>query len=178
MKKVLFLLALSTMIATLSHAQMKHLEFLGVPIDGEYETFVNKMIAKGFEKGDKENILYGTFFGRQVALTVNTNSATKMVNDVNVFFILPDERNLRDFYSEIKERFSIKYKDEFLSEIQSDNLTGLPSFHIVMKLYPEDKELIRDRAYGIISVYQTNFGEKDPIYQLVISYRDQANNLN
>ena len=92
MKRVLSILFL-VFVAFVSYGQSveaeKHLQFMGVEIDGKLEDFVNELKKKGFEfsSGDEASaILTGKFAGFDARICVYSTSETNIVHTVVVAY--------------------------------------------------------------------------------------------
>ena len=92
-KRLLFCSVLSLFISILSvNAQsIKHMKFMGIPIDGKASAFCNKLESKGFYKDteDVPNALcyVGKFYGEDANVQVNYTHDTYTVYSVNVYII-------------------------------------------------------------------------------------------
>lgn len=113
MKKII-LTAVLVMLTATAFAQVKHLSFKGVPIDGARMTFIENMHQKGFEyTGDLEDMsfLSGDFAGyNNCSICVSTLKNKDLVSTITVIF--PNKNtwsNLEFDYCNLKDMLTTKY---------------------------------------------------------------------
>lgn len=115
--KYLLFLVFSIMLSINAYSQ-GHLEFKGVPIEGDINSFVKKLESKGFEVNgyvDTNVLMNGLFTGLPVDLIVFGSKNTKTVWKVSVS-IGNDElewKDLKALYEEYKELYIKKYGDPY-----------------------------------------------------------------
>lgn len=156
-------------------AQESHLDFMGIPIDGNINTFVQKLEKKGLIKSkanDKAVILEGTFAGKNAKVFALNTLKSKTVWKVVVYLDKSSSwYSLKSSYEEYKRLFTQKY--------------GLPSDHFEFFSKPyyegdgyELQALKNDKCtyssyfetvHGIISVSIGSFGE------ICLAYQDKKN---
>lgn len=98
---------------------VEHLQFMGIPIAGSSEFFIQQLEAKGFAKiseFESSYTLYGKFANEIVELTVLASPRTKTVCKVIVYF--PEKtswNDLKEDYFAKKRLYRSKYllTDEF-----------------------------------------------------------------
>lgn len=117
MKKIFLLFFL---FPTFVFAQ--HLKFMGIPIDGDPDSFGRQLQTKGFTKTAKvkgfesdtnnKHLLYyrGKFTGEDVHVVVISTSKTNNVCEVWVIFDEEYWSDIKPHYEELKELYSTKYK--------------------------------------------------------------------
>ena len=97
---------------------IKHMEFRGIPIDGDMSSFVNQLNQLGYV-GSIENgraMLNGIFGGKDVTVAVYSSERTQIVYQVIVVF--PNETSwysLKSYYRELKNSLSTKYGAPYTS---------------------------------------------------------------
>lgn len=115
MKKILWLfVCLMTMCVTANAQETEHLKFMGIPIEGNANAFIQKLASKGFVKTNTTDygiLLKGTFAGvKDAELCVLQTPKTKQVWKVAVY--LPKENtwsSIKHQYEKFKTSFSEKY---------------------------------------------------------------------
>lgn len=122
MKKLICLLLLC-LLPSLAYAQRgaQHLTFMGIPIDGQLSTFVEKMKQRGFslrDIGSGAATLRGTFAGySNCEVMVVATPRSKRVHTVLVSFGVEHSwESLHDKYMELKVRLSGKYNKTYSIE--------------------------------------------------------------
>lgn len=112
MKKV-FLILIAIIIAIAANAQ-SHLQFMGIDIDGNCSSFVQKLSAKGFTL--KENIetggaiMHGTFTGKNVEVYILVTPISKQVMSVSVYYPKDNSwSSIKYDYFKLKNSFKQKY---------------------------------------------------------------------
>lgn len=169
MKRILAFFSVLFFIS-ISFAQNKCIEFLGIPLDLPFEDFTKELKSKGFYPDFRyENTFVGTLYERQVGVTVYPLAETNTVEFVNVYFVFSDEIFMHTFYDEMKVQLSDEYKDELKKEITSTEFY-YPRFVIALKKYKEDTEMDLNRCYGTITMFRDKVGENRTINQLTIFY--------
>lgn len=116
MRKLAFILFIFVISIVSANAQEK-LSFMGVPVDGQVVTFVEKLKAKGLTIEKKEDIAYklkGKFAGTNVdEVYVFYTPKSHLVSKVVVYF--PKETtwsDLKNNYLRLKKNYDIKYKSD------------------------------------------------------------------
>ena len=179
MKKfsVLFLACLMSLSI---QAQIEHMKFMGIPIDGKISAFQKQIKKKGFCPDRKYNILpkeffassrpyIGYFAGEDNAhLLVSFNNKTKIVYEVKVIIDCISENELLSKYTS----FCSDYKNKYETSIIKDLKDASPSNGQGISIYVPDKE--KDTPIGLITILkEANDIEKK--YNLVIQYWDITN---
>ena len=136
MKKFISLLFM-VFVAFASYGQdltaEKHMEFMGITIDGKLDDFVNKLISKGFKVSSVEEttaMLTGNFAGEDAKLFVCSTPKTKTVYQIGVNYDNPYTVTwdlLESQYSKMKNMLKKKYgepileKEEFMDDFVEDS---------------------------------------------------------
>lgn len=112
MKKLLFLiLAFCSSVAAM--AQNGHLEFKGVPIDGNIDNFVSELKKQGFEelhRLDAGAIMKGNFTGKDANIYILPSAKTKTVWKVSAQFGEDESwQDLKSYYFEYVKLYASKY---------------------------------------------------------------------
>ena len=113
----------------ISFAQIGHLKFKGVPIDGTLNSFTSKLTKKGFsviQKGDNTTLMNGSFAGQNDCLAyIFRDEKIDVVNGVVLYFPSLDSWSaLEGQYNSIKDLLIEKYGkpadviEEFQSRVQ------------------------------------------------------------
>lgn len=107
---------LITILFCLCTYSQKHMGFMGIPIDGNANSFVNKLREKGFSK-DIEDIpnaycLTGKFYGEDANIQVDYAYDTHTVYSVTVYIVKRTGLALysiqRDFLKAVEEKYKFK----------------------------------------------------------------------
>lgn len=122
MKKVILALTL-LLVSLVGNAQVNHLKFLGIPIDGTQQNFETKLVNKGFQsvmwKG--ERYLEGSFLGQKIRLQTAIGPRTGKVAIVGMLTHQEYSGGMVLAESERwKSRLSQSYNTSFY-EIQNGN---------------------------------------------------------
>ncbi|MCQ2202236.1 MAG: hypothetical protein MJZ27_09130 [Bacteroidales bacterium] len=158
MKQITTIILLS-FISIISFSQgAKHFTFKGIPIDGELESFTNKLVDVGYkieEIGNEGSLLNGTFAGiKNSEILVYIIPNKNVVYSVSVIF--PSEnkwRHLEYDYFSLKENLTKKYGnpisciekfEELYGDSDNDKLLALELDHCIFETFFEtDKGRIK-----------------------------------
>lgn len=169
MKRFLLFTTIILTALTVS-AQIKCIEFLGIPFNVSYETFVDKLKSKGFTQNMYyERCFDGIIYERIVGVSVYPSSDSNEIENVAVYFTFPEEIFMHSFYNDVKVKLSEEYKENYMKETMVQE-NSFPCFHIYLRKDKEDKEVDINRIYGTITVLQDKVGEDKQINQLTILY--------
>lgn len=129
-------LHIAAIIATLflsisSLAQESHLQFKGIPIDGNYVDFAQKLIQKGFKQEEVTDygiVLRGTFMATpEVMVTVHPEPVSKVVSYVVASIDAGDNwTSIEQKYYQIVDTYKQKYgepkshTEEFTTIVEDD----------------------------------------------------------
>ena len=204
MKKILVLL-MTLIISLTSFAQIEHIKFMGIPIDGSLKSFCSKLKKKGFVRDpydtrDKDKrIFIGNFAGSKSKIFIYSDKKTKTVHSVVVTITTYTEdiaiSEYKNFKKLLIEKYSedigvITYKkinDKLAEEINRGEEEELKWIYEYMtKEGYESTTLVLPRPthenplnnLGIISIYPSKFysyAEKRIVYDVTISYSDTQN---
>lgn len=164
---LLCLLALGTLIAT-AQTSSEHMKFMGIPMKGTAQAFVQKLQAKGMKILSKsENgsiILKGKFFNRSNCnIHIISSSKNKQVARIGVVFpFLETWESLSDLYFQIKNSLIQKYGAPSLSIETFEN--GEPSSNF-LKL-----EAIKDGEGKYTTLFEMSEGYIDVEIQSITSF--------
>lgn len=121
MKKIILSLMVALMTLTsFAQTESPHLTFKGVPIDGNYNSFVTKLKQKGFKQDLSDRRMFrGTFAGYSDCKIVAQYDTDKdLVYGVGVIFQDTNSwQILYTNYSSLKKMLTVKYGEPF-SEIE------------------------------------------------------------
>lgn len=90
----------------------KHLDFKGVSISGDLETFKSKLEEIGFRceySNDNHTRMSGEYAGRKVNLSILITSMTKLVYLLLIDIKEDDWQNSKELYNSIRDQLSEKY---------------------------------------------------------------------
>lgn len=171
MKKTVLFILLSAFALT-GFAQ-EHLEFQNIPIDGNVDSFAQKIMAKGwkYDAAQSANLsdyyakgYVGRYFGRDATLSVLFSQNTKTVYSTQVIFHLDNIASLKFLATDISAALVDKFHNcDTTSVIDKD---GYPNFIILVK------DTKTSGGLGLITVKQ----KIDPFLpSLVVSFGDTKN---
>lgn len=175
MKKVLLMIA-CMLIAINSFSQSSHIEFKGIPLDGQLSDFVSKLQKQGFTFNkylrDYVVIMEGVFAGKYATIYVLATPKSKIVWKVSANY---DEKeswsSLKSDYSDMKELYTKKYGDPN------------EHFEFFSKPYYEgdgyELQALKKEKCTYISFYNIPFGnisvEITKFCKIQLSYEDEFN---
>ena len=175
-KYILLLVILSSLLLN-----AKHLEFVGVPINGSISSFSTKLKSKGYTPLQGNNQLpvgirgfSGVFAGEECELYVDYNPTTKIVYQckvlINCNYSIETAENKFDYFKELLNK---KYGDVALT---SDMMTDVESDGTQYSLMIFEPPIeVGANLIGGIGVKICEPGAVSDTYELVISYSDYAN---
>lgn len=159
----------------------KHLEFMGVPINGSIASFSTKLKSKGYTQLQGNNQLPigirgfdGVFAGEECELYVYYNPKTKIVYQCRVFINCNSSiETAENKFDSFKELLNKKYGDvaltsDMLTDVESDE----PKYSLMIFEPPID---LGAKLIGgiVVKIYEP--GAFSDTYEIVISYFDYAN---
>lgn len=169
MRKIFFIIFF---LPTILYAQ--HLKFMGIPIDGDINTFGKQLEAKGFkvDKTDGEVMfLTGKFTGEDVSVGILSSVESKKVCRIVVFFDKETSwSSLKTHYTRLKENYSAKY------EVEKD-------YHFFIDPYYEgdgyEMSAVRNDKCRYSVFYKAEFGsihlQINKIGCISVAYEDNLN---
>ena len=168
MKKALLFLAGCLMVLTIQ-AQAKHLNFMGIPLNGTITQFQGKLTAKGLTPYTKLNQVLpvgtrafeGTFAGEEAVIHTYYNTKTKIVYRAKAVIDALDKNDVEDKLKKYKNQLTEKYS---LCEWEDREYEGRPAY--VLSVYDDEKDYL-----GAICLYTSYHIE----YCLHVDYLDCAN---
>lgn len=172
MKRILFCLIFALFCMS-SNAQ-KHLEFLGIPLNGHINNFTSRLKAKGVtvhpdnkyvQTGNR--LFSGYFYDQKADILVSYNTRTGTVYKALVTIYENNEELLHNLCKEIEE--IVKYK--YIYEHEDTKTMG--GFDISLyKVYQRDED---DKPYGLIYLGTHTSEHSYYSYELNITYQDTTN---
>ncbi|MCL3851445.1 hypothetical protein M1P97_09120 [Parabacteroides sp. GYB001] len=189
MKKIFYSLIMVIM-CNMVFAQNDHLEFKDIQIDGNINSFVEKMKQNGFvlvtPMKDNLTAMSGNFVGKKCEIYILSTPKTKKACKVVVF--LPESEN----WSDIKSDY-FSYKDLYTKKYGDPK----DSFNFFTKPYYEgdgyEMQALRKKkctyasywitdkgtiAVDISSSQQISFGYEDKINMSIYSQEQEAESIN
>lgn len=127
-----------TLISISAFAQQEVTKFLGIPIDGDKNSMIKKIEAKGFIYDQREECLKGEFNGRSVSIHVVTNR--NKVYRICVF----DENWLNE--TDIKIRFNrlcsqFENNEKYIKPLMADDYRLDEDFDISYEISVNNKRI-------------------------------------
>lgn len=178
MKKIL-LVFYTALFAFSAIAQDSHLKFKGIPVDGNYKEFAQKLVEKGFKQMDEsENgvVLVGNFMASPgVMVVVYPDPTSKVISNVSAMLETGDrwplvEKKFKDTVATYKEKYGepTEYSEEFAPDVYD-------SEYFRMKAIKEGQcyyRAIWDIEGGRIAITPIYFLSQ---YYIICAYIDEQN---
>ena len=172
MKKAIALITVCLM-ALAVNAQIEHLKFMGIPLDGGIASFHEQLESKGarYDRFSDQmapgNRLYnGTFFGKDAQIFVYYDAKSLIMYRAKAVITCYSENMVIDDYYTIKKALDDKYADAIKNNGAQN---GFPSH--LLTLYDNQSKKI-----GYISIYISgNKNIKKTEYAIHIDYEDEEN---
>ena len=173
-----FFILLSILIPFFVYSQ-KHIEFLGLPLNGTISTFTTKLKNKGFtlhpynnEAPKGERIFNGTFFRKKAQIQIYYNIKNNIVYKGRAIIDFNDRESAKSFIKEILSGLESKYGDGFDGHDESD-------LYFSKLLYDRNTESENDGNLGLyfigwVEVYLNYFSNRN-VYTVYIAYTDFKN---
>ena len=174
--KRLLLFIVSSFWALSSMAQIEHMRFMGIPLDGKISVFQKELKKKGFEKNELTKYLSpkmlsgtriykGIFADEIVDLIVYFDKDTKIVNRARViidcFSIEQVNEKFDKFVYNLKEKYDNSFIDDNLKDSMDKFGIGVPNSN-------------RTRFVGYIFLEKDFVSFKDK-YSVMLEYFDYGN---
>lgn len=152
----------------------QHLKFMGIPIDGNINTFASKLNAKGFsisplnkDAGVGLRIMVGRFFNEAAQLWISYTPSTKTVYSVRVVFWSDSETVCKSFKEELEESIKEKYDYEY-EDGKTMGGTPINVYYIYTNDIYEGQIYVgvsehKDLTYGFHDGYDVNLTYQDYI---------------
>lgn len=179
MKKALLITFLSMFTTVCLAQESSHLKFKGIPIDGEYKAFAQKLVQKGFSLEDSSEdgiLLTGTFMATpEVMVLIYPDPASKAVSMVSAMIETGNswakiESRYYDVINTYKEKYGepTEHVEEFTAEVYDSNTRRMSLLEDGQCNY---KTLWKTEG-GSIVITPTYFNLK---YYIVCTYMDEQN---
>lgn len=154
----------------------QHLKFMGVPIDGNINTFAAKMAAKGFSVSPRNKyagvgirLMRGRFFDQNVELWISYTPETKTVYRVRVEFWNENKDVCESYMKEIESVI----KDKYIYMYDESKTKGGDDIDVytICKITDPEMIILGDIYIGISDADEfTGYG-----YDLNLTYEDEIN---
>jgi len=178
MKKVIITM-LSILIAVSLSAQDAHLKFKGIPIDGEYKAFTQKLIQKGFKQIESTPdgvVLSGNFMATPgVLVLVYPDPTSKNVSTVSAMIDAGDnwpkiEAKYYDVVDTYKEKYGepSQHIEEFSVDVHNDDFFRKNALHDGQCNYKSYWETEGGRIVLSLAYFQFK-------YYVICAYVDEQN---
>lgn len=145
MQRLTFLI-IAILFAAISQAQIEHLTFMGIPIDGKFKDFQKELKSKGFSRTSERSkgirFYKGSFSGHKCKLLVSFNTNTDVVYSVSVCipcgFKNYSELTYQNFKKELIKKYEtekfdiyrdyyIGHEELFKEDVETEKLTRINS---------------------------------------------------
>ena len=168
MKKILLILCLLCSFVV----NAKHMEFMGIPIDGTITTFQKKLSAKGWKISSENKsapsgvrVFTGRFAGRKVDLGVFYDTSTKTVYQVRVVISDLSDEGSDDEFDYFRDMLIRKYAN--VAEIVEDDADD---YYMLLRIMDGTEPI------GGISIEINEYdGYYNTLYAVWIDYSDLTN---
>ena len=128
------------LIAVSLQAQDNHLKFKGIPIEGNYKTFAQQLVQKGFKQiqSSQDGIaLTGTFMAiPDVMVIVHPDPSSKVVSTVSAFLEAGDNwSEIEGKYNNVVDTYKEKYGEptrqveEFTTDVRDEDFFKKRALH-------------------------------------------------
>lgn len=169
MKKGLIMVA-AVLLSISALAQTKHLKFKGIPIDGDYKTFAQKLVQKGFKQVESTAdgiVLTGNFMATSgVMVLVYPDPTSKKVSTVSAMIETGDnwptiEGKYYDVVDIYKEKYGepTQHVEEFTVNVHNDDFFRKNALHegqSIIKPYGRQKAAASFFRWPISSLSTTS----------------------
>jgi hypothetical protein len=155
-------------IASMTFAQESHMKFMGIPLNGQINSFQTKLLNKGIIP-DKEinatmpvgvRAFKGDFAGFESIIYVYYDKNSKIVYRAKACIDNTDENIFERQYKQLKDLVETKYSDGFERVGEQDG-------HESIVIYTRD---------GIVGIYTSKFFDHYPeTYTIHVDYEDDIN---
>ena len=178
MKKVLIMTA-AVFLSISALAQTEHLKFKGIPIDGEYKAFAQKLVQKGFRQVESTAdgiVLTGNFMATPgVMVLVYPDPTSKKVSTVSAMIEARDnwptiEGKYYDIVDTYKEKYGepTQHVEEFTVDVHNDDFFRKNALHDGQCNYKTLWEIEGGRIVLSLAYFQLR-------YYVICSYVDEQN---
>ena len=178
MKRILFSVV-ALLMAIALNAQDAHLKFKGIPIDGNYKEFAQKLIQKDFKQIEATNdgiVLTGNFMATPgVMVLVYPDPTTKAVSAVSAMIEAGDNwPTIEGKYIDVVETYKEKYGEptehveEFTTNYASSDALRKNALHDGQCNYKSQWEVEGGRIVISLAYFQFN-------YYVICAYVDEQN---
>lgn len=179
MKKALLITFLSLFTTVCLAQESSHLKFKGIPIDGEYKAFAQKLVQKGFSLEDSSEdgiVLTGTFMATsEVTVLVFPEPSSKNVFSVSAMIDAGDKWPIieKKYYKVVdlyKEKYGepTQHVEEFTVEVHNDDFFKKNALQEGQCNYESLWETDGGRIVVSLSYFQFN-------YYVICAYVDEQN---
>lgn len=177
--KRLITFAVLTLFAFSASAQDAHLKFKGIPIDGNYKEFAQKLIQKDFKQIEATNdgiVLRGNFMATPgVMVIVYPDPKSKTVSAVSALIEAGDnwstiEGKYRDVVDTYKEKYGepTEHVEEFTTDFASSDALRKNALHDGQCNYKSLWEVEGGRIVISLAYFQFD-------YYVICAYVDEQN---
>lgn len=179
MKKALLISLFALLAAVCFGQEAAHLKFKGIPLDGNYKAFAQKLVQKGFKQIDITEdaiVMKGSFMAKpDVKVVITPDPATKTVSVVSAMIDAGDGwGNIENRYYRVVDIYTEKYgeptehAEEFNRDVYGDDYLREDALQDGQCNYHSQWEI----EGGRIVIYLMYF---DFHYYVVCSYADDVN---
>lgn len=165
------------LLATVAQAQVNHLKFMGIPLDGTIDEFQTKLMEKGFKKSFSDfapaigtRVLKGAFSGESVDVFVFYNIKTQIVYGTRVWIYSGYEKVDCNKFENYRASLKNKYKDVGLIPDNKDFECNLLSMNIKQSALSDDTDII-----GNVTLETAE--PRRYYFYITITYTDTRNGL-
>ena len=168
-----FLIAIFLAVAIICQAQ--HLKFMGIPLDGNINSFQQKLISKGLRPDKEANAVTpvgirmynGEFCGYDATIVVFYEKKSKIVYSAKAVVRQSDTARAKSISKDLSSRLFNKYG----GNVGEDDKGFVTYEYHMMEKIPE----LGDRFFNKIGVITLNVTNSEYDYLIHIEYYDSAN---
>lgn len=165
------------LLATVAQAQVNHLKFMGIPLDGTIDEFQTKLMEKGFKTSFSDfapaigtRVLKGAFSGESVDVFIYYNIKTQIVYSTSVWIYCGYEKVDCNKFENFRASLKNKYKDVGLIPDNKDFECNLLSMNIKRNALSDDTDIIGNVTLKTVEPRRYYF-------YITITYTDMKNSL-
>ena len=169
----------AVLMAVALNAQDAHLKFKGIPIDGEYKAFAQKLVQKGFKQIESSPdgiVLTGNFMATPgVMVLVYPDPTSKNVSTVSAMTEAGDNwPTIESKYYDVVETYKEKYGEptqhveEFTTDVHNDDFFRKNALHDGQCNYKSYWETEGGRIVLSLAYFQFK-------YYVICAYVDEQN---
>lgn len=139
-------LLLSVLIISINMLAQSHMKFMDIPMDGDFETFKEKLTEKEIQKDSyNKRGFSGFFFGTFSGITITDNKSTgnvyKAVVRYNESMTRMSQNQIVELYKKLCQSLRTKYPKAKVITVDGDLLLTMPEGYIRCQMFGAPKSM-------------------------------------